>query len=166
MSNVKSLLSATMKKWLQKSIESELYASNFYKHAANQLQRLGFFGGQKYYLTESADELEHYQGLVDFVNDMGDVASVPKVDAITDKIECIGNTLDLAYELELDLFNQYKEFYEIAEDEDVAVAEFLLKYIKIQRKSVGQYGDLISRYQKCGENEAAILEFDHYLSKL
>ena len=43
---VKSLLSANMKKWLQKSIESELYASNFYKHLANQLQRLGYFGSQ------------------------------------------------------------------------------------------------------------------------
>jgi ferritin len=154
-----------MKKWLQKSIESELYASNFYKHTANQLQRLGYFGGQKYYLKESADELIHYQGLVDFINDMGDVADIPKVDAVTDEIKSIGDTLDLAYELELDLYNQYKDFYEIAEDEDMAVAQFLLQYIEIQRKSVGEYGDLISRYNKCGKNEAAILEFDEYLSE-
>ena len=163
--SIKSLLSANMKKWLQKSVESELYASSFYKHSANQLQRLGYFGGQAYYLKESADELEHYQGIVDFVNDMGDVVSVPKIDGVTDEIKSIGDTLDLAYELELDLLNQYKEFYEIAEDEDMAVAEFLLKYIKIQRKSVGEYGDLIARYKKCGSNEAAILGFDEYLSK-
>jgi len=129
---VKSLLSANMKKWLQKSIESELYASNFYKHLANQLQRLGYFGSQAFYLNESADELKHYQIIVEFMNDMGDVAEVPKVDAIKDKVGSIGDSLELAYEIEMDLYEQYKEFYKIAEDEDCAVGQFLLQFIKFK----------------------------------
>lgn len=68
------LLKPEIKIWLEKSLASELYVSNLYKHFANQLQRLGYFGAQKYYLKESADELSHYQKLADYCNDMGWVA--------------------------------------------------------------------------------------------
>jgi ferritin len=165
MPNVKNLLSPSMKKGLQKAIYAELYQSNLWKHTANNLQRLGFFGGQKYFLAESAEELTHYQIFVDFINDMGDVAEVPKIDAIEDEIDSIATALQVAYDTELDLYNQYKKFYEEADEEDCAVAIFLQQFVTIQLKAVGAYGDLISRYNRCGTNEAAILEFDRYLSK-
>ena len=162
---LKSLLTPSMKKGLQKAIYAELYQSNLWKHIANQLQRLGYFGGQKYFLAESAEELTHYQIFVDFINDMGDVADVPKIDAIEDDIDSIATALQVAYDMELDVYNQYKKFYEEAEDEDVTVSIFMQQFVTIQLKAVGTYGDLISRYNKCGTNEAAILEFDRYLSK-
>ena len=162
---LKSLLTPSMKKGLQKAIYAELYQSNLWKHIANQLQRLGYFGGQKYFLAESAEELTHYQIFVDFINDMGDVADVPKIDAIEDDIDSIATALQVAYDMELDVYNQYKKFYEEAEDEDVAVGIFMQQFVTIQLKAVGTYGDLISRYNRCGTNEAAILEFDEYLSE-
>jgi ferritin len=165
MPNVKNLLSPSMKKGLQKAIYAELYQSNLWKHIANNLQRLGFFGGQKYFLAESAEELTHYQIFVDFINDMGDVADVPKIDAIEDEIDSIATALQVAYDMELDVYNQYKKFYKEAEEEDCAVGIFLQQFVTIQLKAVGAYGDLISRYNRCGTNEAAILEFDRYLSK-
>jgi ferritin len=165
MPNVKNLLSPSMKKGLQKAIYAELYQSNLWKHIANNLQRLGFFGGQKYFLAESAEELTHYQIFVDFINDMGDVADVPKIDAIEDEIDSIATALQVAYDMELDVYNQYKKFYQEADEEDCAVGIFLQQFVTIQLKAVGDYGDLISRYNRCGTNEAAILEFDRYLSK-
>ena len=116
------------------------------KDDLDQLQRLGYFGSQKFYLAESADELTHYQKIVDFMNDMGDVASIPDVKGIDDEIKDIEDALNVSYETELDLLEQYKEFYENAEDEDVTVAQFLLQFIEIQRLAVGEYGDLISKY--------------------
>ena len=165
MPNVKNLLSPSMKKGLQKAIYAELYQSNLWKHIANNLQRLGYFGGQKYFLAESAEELTHYQIFVDFINDMGDVADVPKIDAIEDEIDSMAAALQVAYDMELDVYNQYKRFYEEADEEDCAVGIFMQQFVTIQLKAVGAYGDLISRYNRCGTNEAAILEFDRYLSK-
>lgn len=162
---VKSLLKPAIKKWFEKSMESELYASNFYKHLANQLQREGYFGAQKYYLNESAEELTHYQKLVDYVNDMGDVINVPAVPSIKDSVKTIGDALELSYEIELDLMMQYQKFYEEAEDEmeDCITSTFLLEFLNIQRKSVGEYGDLISRYEK---NKADVFIFDEYMGDL
>jgi len=161
---VKSLLSASMKKGLQDAVEAELYQSNLWKHIANRLQRAGLFGGQKYFLAESADELVHYQKFADFINDMGDCASIPKIDSPVDKIEDLGDALDVAYTTELDVYNQYKDFYDKAIKEDSVVAQFLLKFIEIQRKAVGDYGDLLARY-KIAEQTKEILEFDKYLSE-
>jgi ferritin len=165
MSNLKSLLSPAMKKGMQDAVYIELYQSNLWKSLANQLQRLGLFGSQKYFLAESAEELTHYQMHVEFMNDMGDCADLPKIDAVTDKVTDIGDALEIGYNTELDVYNQYKEFYEKAADEDVSVAQYILQFIEIQRKAVGHYGDLLAKY-KIAEETKEILEFDEHISDL
>lgn len=165
MSNLKSLLSPEMKKGMQDAIYMELYQSNLWKSLANQLQRLGLFGSQRYFLAESAEELTHYQMHVEFMNDMGDCAELPKIDAIKDKVTDIGDALEIGYNTELDFYKQYKDFYQQAEDEDVSVAQYILQFIEIQRKAVGHYGDLLAKY-KIAEQTKEILEFDQHISEL
>jgi len=154
-----------MKKGMQEAVYIELYQSNLWKSLANQLQRLGFFGSQKYFLAESAEELTHYQMHVEFMNDMGDCADLPKIDAVNDKVKTIGDALEIGYEIELDVYNQYKEFYEKASSEDVVVAQYLLQFLEIQRKAVGHYGDLLAKY-KVAEETKEILEFDQHINDL
>jgi ferritin len=161
----KSLLSASMKAGLQNALQIELYQSNLWKHLANNLQRLGLFGSQKYFLAESAEELTHYQMIVEFINDMGDVADMPTIEAVKDKVTCIGSALEIGYDMELDVYKQYKKFYEEAEEEDCVVAQFLLQFMEIQRKAVGHYGDLLAKY-KIAEETKEILEFDEHISDL
>ena len=165
MSNLKSLLSPAMKKGMQDSLYIELYQSNLWKSLANQLQKLGLFGSQKYFLAESAEELDHYQMHVEFMNDMGDCADLPKIDAVNDKVTDIGDALEIGYNTELDVYNQYKDFYEKAQEEDVSVAQYILQFIEIQRKAVGHYGDLLAKY-KIAEQTKEILEFDEHISDL
>jgi len=159
-----SLLKPDIKKWLNKSVESELYASNLYKHIANQLQRLGFFGSQKYFLNESSEELTHYQKLVDYTNDMGDVIEIPQVPKIAHSVKSIKDALKVAYDFELSLMEDYQKFYEEAEDKysDCITATFIIELINIQRRSVGEYGDLIARYDR---NPNDVFEFDEYLGE-
>lgn len=162
---LKSLLSKSLQSGLQEVLQMELYQSNLWKHTANHLQRLGFFGSQKYFLKEAAEELTHYQMIVDFINDMGSVAEMPTIEAVKDKIESIEDALEIAYNTEVEVLDMYKKLYKKAEDEDCTVGQFLLQFIMLQRQAVGAYSDLISRYEKCGKNEAAILEFDEYLGE-
>ena len=163
MSNLKSLLSPSMKKGLQDAVYIELYQSNLWKSLANQLQRLGYFGSQKYFLAESAEELTHYQMHVEFMNDMGDCADLPKIDAIEDKVKNIGDALEIGYETETDVYNHYKDFAKDALKEDLAVYNFLQQFIDIQVKAVGAYGDLLAKY-KIAEETKEILEFDEHIS--
>ena len=43
------IISADLKRMLDDAIHAELYASNLYKHIANQVQRLGYLGAMKFF---------------------------------------------------------------------------------------------------------------------
>jgi ferritin len=96
------------------------------------------------------------------MNDMGDCADLPKIDAVTDKVKDIGDALEVGYNIEMDVYKQYKDFYKKAEDEDVSVAQYLLQFVEIQRKAVGHYGDLLAKY-KIAEATKELLEFDQHI---
>ena len=157
-----SLLSASDKKKLNQAVEHELYASNFYKYAASCCQKYGLFGAQKFFEKESADELEHYYKLRDFFNDRGDEADMPQIDAVDFKegIDLMG-ILDAAYELEKDQGDFYNEFYFATKDATVHAR--IQKFVKIQTKAVGEYGDLLARLSLVSECPGGLLIFDQEL---
>ena len=156
------IISANLKAVLDDAVHSELYASNLYKHVANQLQRIGYFGAQKFFLKESADELAHYQMHVDFQNDVGTVAKVPAIEAMNEPIKTLSDAIELGYETELELYENYKDWYEQAASDPV-VQQFLLQFLEFQRKSVGEYGDLLARIQLVDQDKAGMLLIDQEL---
>jgi ferritin len=158
----KMIISPELKNALDDAVHSELYASNLYKHVANQLQRIGYFGAQKFFLKESADELEHYQRHVDFQNDVGTVAKVPMIEAMNESIKTLSDAIELGYETELELYNDYKRWYDQASGDPV-VQQFLLQFLEIQRTSVGEYGDLLARIQVVDQDKAGMLLIDQEL---
>lgn len=156
------MLEAGIKKSLGEVMASELYAHNFYRNAANFMQYFGLFGAQSYFLKESADELTHYQKLVDYVNDLGEVIPVPMVEGCEKKSpKSLKEALDYSFEIEQALLDKYVAFYEKA---DTVTAQFLLQFIQIQRESVGEFGDLIARYKQ-GSDDTVIL-LDQYMNGL
>ena len=148
---------------LNEAISQELYASQLHRHIANQCQRLGLFGAQKYFKSESASELEHYQKIVDYINDRGTVAETPEIPAIDLKITTLNDAIQEAYNAELELGDKYNEWYKEVVMDDPTTAQFLLQFIEIQRKSIGEIGDLLSRLQLVGDDKCGILIIDKEL---
>ena len=159
------MLNKKMLSILNDAIHSELFASNLFKHVANQLQRLGYFGAQKFFLSESSDELGHYQKIVDYINDRGLVATVPQIEMQEEKVTSLRDALAIGFETEKTLSEDYSEWFKQAFAEDVVTAQFFLQFIEHQRKSVGEYGDLLARLDRAGANEAAILLIDQELGE-
>ena len=159
------MLTKKMLSILNDAIHSELFASNLYKHVANQLQRLGYFGAQKFFLSESSDELGHYQKIVDYINDRGLVATVPQIEMQNEKVTSLRDALTIGFDTEKALSEDYSEWFKQAFAEDVVTAQFFLQFIEHQRKSLGEYGDLIARLDRAGANEAAILLIDQELGE-
>ena len=161
---LKSLLSSNMKKGLNQAIYHELYQSHLWNHIANKLQRVGLFGTQKYFIKEAAEELTHYTIIVNFINDMGDCADMPEIEAIKESVNSIGDALEIGYETEKEVYDFYKKLYQEAEDEDCVVAQFLLQFLNIQVTALGTYGDLLAKYKIAAETKE-ILEFDEHMSE-
>lgn len=160
---LKSLLSKTDADVLAKAIEGELYASHLYRHLANQLQRLGYFGAQKHFLTESSDETSHYQRIADFISNRGDVARLPQLPAMRETISSLRDAIETAYDTELQLCEDYESGYQRCTS--VVTQQFLLQFLEIQRKAVGEYGDMIARLDRAGTDNAAILMIDKELGE-
>lgn len=158
------IISANLKAVLDEAVHAELYAANLYKHIANQLQRLGYFGAQKFFLKESASELEHYQLHANFQNDVGTVAKVPSIEAMNEPIKSFSDAIELGYETELELYENYKDWYEQASGDPV-VQQFLLQFLELQRTSVGEYGDLLARIQLVDQDKAGMLLIDQELGE-
>ena len=158
---VKSLLSKSVEAMLNEAVHAELYASNMYRHLAVQMQRVGYFGAHKHFSAAASEELEHFEKLADYLNDRGTVAKIPALEAIADKVASLGDALDAALEAELDLERNYVRWYKGCECE--ITKQFLLGFLEEQRKAVGEYGDLIARLDRAGDNEAAILLIDQEL---
>lgn len=162
---MESLLKKEVKAALIQAIGHELYAHNLYRSLAAQAQALGYFGAQKYFNDEAVSELGHYQILVDYINDRGDVAEIPMVEAQKDNIKGLQDAFEVVHETESDLLDFYVKTYESAEDKmkDCVTSQFLLQFIEIQRKSVGEVKDILAMIKIAGNNTAALLMIDKKL---
>jgi ferritin len=98
---IANLLDKPTEDILNRAVHSELYASHLYKHVANQMQRAGFFGAQKFFAKEASTELEHYQLIADYMNDRGAMAKVPALEACTDVASNVVDAIELGYETEV-----------------------------------------------------------------
>ena len=161
MKKLQSILSSKGKKTLNKAGEHELYASHFYKSAAARCQSSGRFGAQKFFEKESADEIEHYYKIRDFVNDQGDMIDSPIIESVTIEEDNLGGILSEAYDLEKKLYDFYEAEYSKTEDPSLKV--FLHDMVNIQRIAVGEYGDLLARYSIVAGNGAGEILFDQEL---
>ena len=162
-----SLLNAEIKGKLLKAMQQELYAHGLYKSIANQMQSMGYFGAQKYFLKESKEELKHYQLLADYMNDRGDVATIGAGEGQFDEATSLRKSFEFSYEAEHDLENFYANFYKQAllEVSDIVTAQFLLQFIEIQRKSVGEVKDILSLIELTKDNPSALLLVDEKLDE-
>lgn len=163
---VKNTLDPKIDAMLQDAVHSELWASHLYKHVSNQMQRLGYFGAAKYFAAEAASELEHYQRHADYLNKRGSVAQIPQLMAVTDAVPDLRAALQLAYDTELQLMQDYAKWDELCDEAmDAATDEHLHFYHRTQADSVGEYGDLLARMDLAGSDRSAILMIDREMGE-
>lgn len=143
----------------------EMYAHLLYIHISNMLQSIGFFGGQKFFESESDGELEHYKKIRDFLNNCNLVIVSVKVYAISISISSLGDALQAYYDAEVALLNAYLDAYKQMDEsdpEDCASEPLILEFIKIQTDSVGEAADLLKRFEIATESKEILL-FDREL---
>lgn len=159
----KQLISKPLKATLDKLANLELYNSHLYKHLANLCQMMGYFGAQKHFLEEAEEEVKHYQAVVDFLNDAGVLADIGSIDAVKVTAKTLGDLLEAAYNQEVVTEEKYSDLANMCMGDDHVVFDFAIHVLQHQRKSVGEYGDLIARYETVKDNTSGILTIDKEL---
>lgn len=148
---------------MDKLANLELYNSHLYKHLANLSQMMGYFGAQKHFLKEAQEEVAHYQKVVDFLNDAGVLCSIGAIKAAEVKVKTLGDLLVAAYDQEVVTEQAYAELADDCMSIDHVLFDFAIHVLQHQRKSVGEYGDLIARYETVKDNTSGVLTIDREL---
>jgi ferritin len=143
MLKMEKLLTELEIKELNKFGKLEFTASHVYQFLSNRMKSLGYFGAEKFFLSESLDERTHYNTIAEFMNNMNCEISVESLDPVSEKVESIGDALELAYEMEADLLAEYEKTSNMNISRKVLI--LLQDLIMIQVGAVGEYGDLINR---------------------
>jgi ferritin len=156
------IIDSTVASMFMDALQKEMLASHTYRHFATKMQMMGYFGTQSFFLGESDDELTHFQKLVDFLNDVGYEAEMPTIPAITTQIDSLMTSLTSAFEMENELLNFYVEIFKM---NDPISQQILLEFIEIQRKAVGEYGDLIARLEIIKDDPCGFIIFDQEMKK-
>ncbi len=157
---MKKLLSDVEKKELDKFVKLELTASHVYLFLATRMKSLGYFGAEKFFRSESLSEVEHFEKLSQFTNNLGEEITIPALDSVKLEVTSIKDALTLAYNMESDLL----EAYETSAGLDNLSLKVLLLFQDFtthQVGAVGEYGDLLVRLALT-EN---MLLFDQELGK-
>ena len=158
----KSLLTATARQLLSVAAASELFVSNLYQHLSNHMQRIGRFGAAAFFARESLSERGHYLRLADYFNQRGDMVPMPAIDACSESPADIAAAFEIAYSTEVQLEADYVRWFKACDCE--ITRQFLLGFLEEQRKSVGEYGDLIAELDRAGTDPAALMLFDRNLA--
>lgn len=158
-----NLLTKPIEAMLGEAVAAELFASHLYLHLANQMQFVGYFGAQTFFLAEAAAEREHYQRLVEFMNKRGSWARVPAIPAMTEEATTLADALQAAYDTERQLAEDYSRWLEKCTCP--ITRQFLLSFLEEQQNSVGEFSDLIARLERCAGDACALLIIDKELGE-
>jgi len=128
---------------LTERMADEFSAHYFYMNSANWCKNAGYFKAGKFFEKESLDELEHANGIQDYLTQWNVYPDIPQVKTKFD-IQSLPEIVKTAYSLEYDLFTKYNQTSRTILAKDPSTFDFLGKYREIQNKSVAEYSDLLS----------------------
>lgn len=138
------ILSDSELKELNKFGTFELTASQTYLKLSNRMKSLGYFGAEKFFLSESNSERDHYGKLEEFANNLGAELEVPSLQVVSCDCGDIKSALMMAYKMEKDLLMAYEESAQ-KEELSLKVRLLLQDFTTHQVGAVGEYGDLLAR---------------------
>ena len=161
------LINEAIKKSLDDLAKLEMFNSYLYHQLSATCQAYGFFGASKKYNAEALEEVKHYQDVVDFINQRGGLVEAQPISIPVFAYETLGDTLRSAYDQEVLTENAYKELGSLALSvSDHVTYQFVHEVLEHQAESVGEYADLIARYELTQGDPSAILLIDQELGTI
>lgn len=149
---------------LQDRHSDEMNAFYAYRAMSNWCQNVGYFKAAKYYAAESEDELSHAKGIEDFLVQWNVTPVLPTVQTPTLKFQSLVATIEMAYNMEYDLYEKYEDTSNrILSIGDTCAFDFLAKYRTIQTQSVAEQSDKLNMLEGVNPDKFSMLLLEENL---
>ena len=125
-------------------LTNEFDASYFYRSAANWCRNAGYNKAAAYFDKESKDELEHAQGLQDYLTDWNVIPNLPNIDKPVLKFSNLVEIIDQAYQMEYELYEAYEKDAKFMMENDLCTFALFQKYLGIQLAAVAEYSNFLN----------------------
>lgn len=159
-SSILKKLSDDIAEILDARIGDEYTAHYFYRNAANWCKNANYNKAASYFESEASSELEHAQGLQDYLIQWNLLPAIPQAPTRMDFTGLV-DIIEKAYNLEYGLFEKYSGDQKSFFNEHPATFNFIQKYVDIQNSSVAEYSDLLNAIQLINpENKLDVLFFE------
>jgi len=137
-------LNAQIAKLINDRLTDEYFAHYSYQAISNYCYSVGFMKAGEYFKKESDDELVHARKLQEFLFGWNVIPDLPVIAKPKLEFKTLLEVIELAYKLEIDLYNAYNDICETIEEADSAVYQFLTFFLNVQTESVAAYSDMIN----------------------
>lgn len=145
---------------LTQRLGDEYTAYYFYRNAANWCKNANYTKAAAYFEAEAKSELEHAQGIQDYLINWNQQPSIPQVET---SCGCTGlvSIINHAYKMEFALFKAYSANQREILGDDPATFNFIQGYVNIQNESVAEYSDLLNALRLINpDNKLDLLYFE------
>lgn len=133
---------------IQEVLKDEWTAVQFYQSASMYMRERNFEFAASYFSNESKEEVEHAEGLQNYLADWNIVADRDYNIPMNYTFSSPQDVLQQAYNLEYDLYGKYNTLAKTLISECPACYQFITKYLTIQDESVIKYNDLLTQTAK------------------
>lgn len=135
-------LDKNVEKLLNERLGDEYTAYYFYKNAANWCAGANYKKAAEFFAGEAAAELEHAQGIQDYLTQWNLLPEIPKVETGA-RLGGLVDIINKAYLMEYGLFEKYSSDQQDCM-KDAATFNFLQNYVNYQVAEVAEYSDLLN----------------------
>ena len=158
-------ISSKMKKSLDSQIILEASASNSYLAMASWCEVTGYQGAANYFYMQSDEERAHMLKIVHYLNNLGEIASIPAVKSPLNSYKSLEDLIKTALKSEQSVTKAIHAMVEIAQKEkDHSTYVFLEWFVNEQVQEETKFETLLQKFDLIGRDKLAIHEIDKILA--
>ena len=147
-------------------LNRETYNSQLYKAMSFEAEAAGWFGFQKYFLDQSAGELEHSQKMVDYLQDRLCKPIIQAIPAPPREWPSLTAMMQAAGEAERETTKNIYGILKVAQNEgDFGTHSVFEWFATEQIEEEKSVSDILLRLKLAGNNQAAVFEIDESLGE-
>ena len=155
------MLTGKVEKALNKQIEIEANASQFYLAMASWAETKGFEGVANFFYRHSDEEREHMLKLIKYINERGGHAIVPPLTKPPKLFECLSHIFQDLLNHEIMVTREINKVVDIClKDKDYTTHNFMQWYVAEQIEEEALARHILDKLKLIGDDKGGLYLFD------